>query len=174
MQLPNISQLITEGMGFYRVLSHAGGTLLNVRSHTGFQLTIDYANSGYRSQSNAWRVVRPTTRVRGYPFPEELRSLTDFADTSWGNDVVDSIVFSLKGVAYLVWIDAESPKSRTREWGYDPEVEPSELNPCPARYALCSLEINGTMEDTLGERQVSDEILETDDESALMESVRKL
>lgn len=56
--LPEVGQHITEGMGRYRVLAPAGGSLLEVESHFGSRLTIDWLNSGYRDPRHAWRVER--------------------------------------------------------------------------------------------------------------------
>ncbi len=56
--LPAVGQHITEGMGRYRVLALLGGSLLEVESHVGTRLTIDWLNSGYRDPHNAWRVAR--------------------------------------------------------------------------------------------------------------------
>ena len=57
MQLPNIGDLITEGMGMYRVLARLKGTQLSVMSVTGIKIVVDYADSGYRNPSNAWRIL---------------------------------------------------------------------------------------------------------------------
>lgn len=72
MQLPNVGDLITEGMGMYRVLAHLGGARLSVMSATGIMVVVDYANSGYRHPDNAWRVLatpRTATDIDpcGYP-----------------------------------------------------------------------------------------------------------
>ena len=56
--LPSVGQDITEGMGLYRVIALAGGSLIEVESHTGIRLTIDWTNSGYRDPRNAWRLAR--------------------------------------------------------------------------------------------------------------------
>lgn len=57
-ELPRVGEYITEGMGRYRVLALLGGSLLEVESHIGSRLTIDWLNSGYRDPRNAWRVER--------------------------------------------------------------------------------------------------------------------
>ncbi len=57
--LPAVGKLITDGMGLYRVVSHVDETRLRVVSHTGVEIVIDYANSGYRDPINAWREVSP-------------------------------------------------------------------------------------------------------------------
>lgn len=55
-QLPRVNDVITEGMGLYRVLARAGGSRLEVLSHAGIRLTVDWTNSGYRDPRHAWRI----------------------------------------------------------------------------------------------------------------------
>lgn len=76
---------------------------------------------------------RAFTCVRAFPFPAEIAKLPDFTDTSWDNDVVDSVGFCLNGQKYMIWIDAERPGDRTREWGWDGGF--SSTDP-PRRYSL--------------------------------------
>lgn len=54
--LPVIGDLVTEGMGLYRVLKQLEGRQLLVESHVGIRVTIDWDDSGYRDPANAWRV----------------------------------------------------------------------------------------------------------------------
>lgn len=78
------------------------------------------------------RVVTATS-VRGFPFPAEITKLPNFTDTSWGNDVVDSVGFCLNGQKFMIWIDAERPEDRTREWGWDGGFASTDP---PRRYSL--------------------------------------
>lgn len=57
VQLPVVGQYITEGMGRYRVLALLGGSMLEVESHIGSRLTVDWLDSGYRDPHNAWRLA---------------------------------------------------------------------------------------------------------------------
>lgn len=75
------------------------------------------------------------TNVRGFPFPAEIALLPGFTDTSWGNDVVDSVAFCANGWGFMVWIDAERPEDRTRDWGHDPDSIDNRI-PAPHRYQL--------------------------------------
>ncbi|HKP08312.1 MAG TPA: hypothetical protein VJU58_13750 [Microbacterium sp.] len=55
---PEIGDVITEGMGRYRVIEHADGPRYRVRSlASGITLCIDWNDSGYRDPRNAWRLA---------------------------------------------------------------------------------------------------------------------
>lgn len=61
--MPKIGDRVTEGMGIYVVRALLGGTRLSVSSQaSGVWIAINWADSGYRSPNNAWRLysrVRP-------------------------------------------------------------------------------------------------------------------
>lgn len=114
------------------------------------------------------------TSVRGYPYPRELQALHHFEETSWGNDVTDSVVFSSGVAAFLVWIDAAAPSERTQEWGWDPSRAISDSNACPARFTLCRLEPADDVVATVESRIVGDVLLETDDVERLLAAIRSL
>jgi hypothetical protein len=131
-------------------------------------------------------VVEPTTRarlggdmltsVRGYPFPAALAEFALFADSSYGNDVTDSVVFVISGRPLTVWIDHADPAERHRESGWSPNVPVSETNQPPPRFIVCALVECATLQASLDERDIadSDPILETDDPAALLAYLRTL
>lgn len=53
-----VGDIITEGMGLYRLTAHVEGTRFAATSLvSGVSLTIDVTNSGYRDTRHAWRLA---------------------------------------------------------------------------------------------------------------------
>lgn len=117
------------------------------------------------------------TNVRGFAYPTAIKSLVQhFDDSSYGNDVTDSIVFAIGSECFIVWIDAVDQADRSCEWGWDPEEPVSKHNQPPPRFAVCRLDACASIVETLEERNVASEeaILETDDPDALLAFVRSV
>jgi hypothetical protein len=112
------------------------------------------------------------TFVRDYTFPAALATFDGFADSSYGNDVTDSVVFSISGRLLTVWINHADPAERHREFGWSPTLPISATNQPPPRFAVCEL-VAGS---TLDERDIADgePLLETDDPDALVAYLRTL
>lgn len=126
------------------------------------------------------------TSARHYEYPAELATFPGFADSSYVNDVTDSVVLSSGQRALTVWIEHPDPAERSQEYGWDPESPRSQSNKPPSRFVVCAL-IDGdpameyrkqapTMQDILNEREISDEepLLETEDPEALIAFLKSL
>lgn len=124
------------------------------------------------------------TVERGYSYPAELADFTGFSDSSYGNDVTDSVVLAVGDRALTIWIDHADPAERHRDFGWDPAQPVSESNRSPARFVVCAL-VDGdpereyssappTLRDLLDERIIADgePLLETDDPDALIAYLR--
>lgn len=113
-----------------------------------------------------------TTRGRVNPYPGEFANFEMFSDTSYGNDVADSISFAIGGVPYLVWISAP----RIFHRGGDARDQ------LMLTYELQELQFDGT-EGSLAERLRAaiddhnpdgDSILSTDDPAELSRYLTQL
>lgn len=126
------------------------------------------------------------TSVRRHSYPAELGQFELFADSSWGNDITDSVVLVAGGRALTVWIDHETPSERSADY-WDPDAPISESNMPPRRFIVCALvatltaaEIATygamTVREILDDRQIADAppLLETDDPDALLAFLRGL
>lgn len=89
--------------------------------------------------------MSPRTSGRSYPYPVALRQLDNFRDSSWGNDVTDSLTFSIGDIGYVLWVEPIARDERSTEF------------PDPPRYSLCRLERASKLRDSLDDRQVEDE-----------------
>jgi hypothetical protein len=122
------------------------------------------------------------TGVRGYPFPAALAEFALFADSSYGNDVTDSVVFAISGRPLTVWIDHADPAERHREFGWSPSMPVSATNQPPSRFLVCALVGNAaphgppSLQAVLDARDIADSepLLETDDPDALIAYLRTL
>jgi hypothetical protein len=104
------------------------------------------------------------TSVRNHPYPAALRQFPRFTDTSWGNDVTDSVSFLVANRPITVWVEHTDKSERSTDWGWNPDSPVSGANRPPARFVVCALE------GSLDERIVADSepLLETEDPDALM------
>lgn len=126
------------------------------------------------------------TLERGHSYPAELTEFAGFADSSYGNDVTDSVVLAVGDRAITVWVDHADPAERHRDFGWNPELPLSESNQPPRRFVVCAL-VDGdpdrrhrtaapTLQELLDEREISDgePLMETDDPSELIAYLRTL
>lgn len=114
--------------------------------------------------------------VHGYPYPDALRSLDRFCDTSWGNDVTDSVSFSIGSDAFTIWIEPADPVARSREYGWNPGAPMTHSNEAPFRYTICKLEIETTLDESIASHQpMADEpVFNTDDPAAVVAFIREV
>lgn len=133
-----------------------GAGALGLTPHIAFE-NMPPPTEGYR-----WR----GTSGRRFSYPAELMNLDNFADTSWGNDVTDSVCFSIGDKAYVLWIAAARPFDRPREVR---EME-------GRRFELFELVKRGdmTVQDAIDDKQPGEEIAATDDPAELKRAIDDL
>lgn len=130
----------------------------------------------------------PVTRtsVRGHDYPSELQEFAGFHDSSYVNDVTDSVVLSVADHPVTVWIEHADSAHRSQEYGWDPSQPVTDSNQPPSRFVVCAL-VDGdpkrefsksppTLQQILDERLLADgePLLQTDDPAELVNYLRTL
>lgn len=125
-------QLLAEGMGPLELAER-----LAISSGVG---SLEYTH-GFA------RIPMAVTSDRRHPYPAALRDRPCFVDTSWGNDVTESVSFALADRAATVWVEHPDPALRSEEWAGDRKPGDSPRDDfagchldAPARYMLCASE----------------------------------
>lgn len=113
------------------------------------------------------------TAERGHSYPDALEAFDGFADSSYGNDVTDSVVLAVGSTPITIWIEHEDLAHRSQDYGWNPELPVSDRNTPPSRFVVCTLVApshGATISSTLNEREIADAapIFESDDPDALL------
>jgi hypothetical protein len=110
------------------------------------------------------RIPMAATSVMGATYPAELARITEhFRDSSWKNDVTDSIAFGAGGKPYMVWVQPASLIERLSDGP-------------PSRYEITELEYHGDLVASLDEREIDydADTVQFDDPVDLLEYVRSI
>lgn len=105
------------------------------------------------------------TSVRRSPYPKALQALDFFRETSYGNDVADSVAFAIGGIPYQLFVGPPRLLDRTEEhsdWFMLVRVDDTD-HPGDPRAALDELQISDW-----------DSIIDTDDPNELMRVIDDL
>jgi len=55
--VPQVGDIVTQGMAHYKVISHDGGVFYTLKSWTGITFQITWHDSGYISPDHDWKIV---------------------------------------------------------------------------------------------------------------------
>ncbi len=107
------------------------------------------------------------TSVRGLSYPTAVTTLDYFSDTSYGNDVTDSVVFAVDDVPYAIWIEPARVLDRSAEARDSDEGK---------RFNVWKLEQSPdeSIEEALEDRTYADHVFSTDDPAALVDHLAKM
>lgn len=142
----------------------ADGKLINARGFRNRELRFHVQPA---PEHRVYPFPMATTKVRGATYPAELATLTDhFRDSSWKNDVLDSVTFAIRGTPYTMWIQHPSPLL------WDEEGPPQ-------RYELTPLVMKDdgeelSLEEALDAHHPGDEADGFDDPEDLLEYIRSM
>lgn len=115
--------------------------------------------------------------VRGFIYPAALEAFEGFYDSSYGNDVTDSLCLIAAGRPLCIWIEHHERAERSVEFGWSPELPVGPNNVPPPRFTVMPITDGepsrsraASLQDLLNERYLADceSIFESDDPDALL------
>lgn len=139
------------------------------RKLTGTEIRCEECQAPFSPESDM-----ALTRVRGLPYPARVATCQHFTDTSWHNDLTDSVSFAIGDDAFTVWVEALDPRERSVDWGWTPTAPMRPSNAPPYRYTVHALEKQEfSLSESVASHQLVDgeALVETDSAAELIEWV---